>query len=318
MKMHNRPNIDINKLLQPVIDAVTNESFSLGKDSVTGKLIPNQVTLDAITQFRKTFEQTGALDTLALLSDVYQKYAELTQAWNYDKRCALFEDGVVSFILRYVSIDDAMKFSQGLEYLQGRGETCNQSTITRDGLDFYESLRNSSSDFLYIEGSCVDISWGLAAKDRDRVAGALVCGHLKTLIESKSSQRNEIAEEKISKHNNSINSVNSSGNALASDSKSTNHSNSSDDELDDELLKYIPVTMRGFGSQPISMKADQFIDYMVLLFQASKDDPAPASDVKVKPTHQHRFFSKATGMQVAREDLTDAAMAEFYQKISAR
>lgn len=96
------------------------------------------------------------------LLDMLNIYACLTTQWNHDyKRCALFEDGILSYVLLSVPANDAQYFSQGLYYLQNKSKKFSPMLALRDGgKNFYLACRAPSADFSSMTGSCVDIWYG--------------------------------------------------------------------------------------------------------------------------------------------------------------
>ena len=98
---------------------------------------------------------------LEILQEVCEAYAQAAAQWGYNyKKCALLEDAALSFVLNYVPANDAQRFSQGLYYLQDKGEKFKRACTTRDGHNYYRALMSATpADFL-LSGSCVDIACG--------------------------------------------------------------------------------------------------------------------------------------------------------------
>ncbi len=153
-------------LLAPVIAAMTVEQFNLGND-VNNKLILSPATLAAIETFRAEFDKSqpkriekGMHFRNNTLLETYNAYAQAAVQWNYNyNKCALFEDGVLSYVLFYAPANDAQRFSQGLYYLQDNkpNEKFTRSLSLRVGKNnFYLVLQGGSIDFS-LSGSSVDI-----------------------------------------------------------------------------------------------------------------------------------------------------------------
>ncbi len=151
-------------LLVTAITAITAEQFNLGGDA-NNKLILSPATLAAIETFRKKFAESqpkridkGMHFRNNTLLETYNAYVQAAAQWNYNyRRCALFEDAVLSCVLSYAPANDAQRFSQGLYYLQERSEKFTRSLALRNGKNnFYLECRNRSSE-LSLVGSCSDI-----------------------------------------------------------------------------------------------------------------------------------------------------------------
>lgn len=152
----------------PIIQAISNETFTLGKDRATNKCILSPETLAAIETFQKDYDasQPKIIDkamqfrweTLQEFSDAYHDAAV---RWNYDyKKCALLEDAALATVLGFATENDKQRFNQGIYYLQkDNPEPFNRMKKTRDGHDFDAALKKPSVDFL-LHGSCVDIIFG--------------------------------------------------------------------------------------------------------------------------------------------------------------
>ena len=153
--------------LDAVIQAITNEQFNNGRDAATNTLILSEATQIAIATFREAFAasqpkiiHSGMRFRLEILQEVYEVYAQEVAQWDYDdNKCALLEDAVLSFVLRYVSANDVQRFSQGLYYLQDKGEKFKRVNTTRDEHNFYLAVCGASADF-HLSGSCLGIVFG--------------------------------------------------------------------------------------------------------------------------------------------------------------
>lgn len=154
--------------LTAVIQAIANEEFTT-RDA-TGKFVLSEATLNAIAEFRTEFAATqpmiiekGMHFRFKTLLEICEKYAKATeQGWgdiDCITKCDLFEDGIMSFVLRYVPAHDAEIFSQGLYYLQVGMEPFKRSLITRNNENFYDALCRDSINFV-LTGSCIDIVFG--------------------------------------------------------------------------------------------------------------------------------------------------------------
>jgi hypothetical protein len=92
-------------LLTPVIAAITNEQFNLGRDA-DKKLILSPATLAAIVTFREEFAKSqpkriekGMHFRNNTLLETCNAYARAEVQWGYHyNRCALFEDGILSCV----------------------------------------------------------------------------------------------------------------------------------------------------------------------------------------------------------------------------
>jgi len=179
----------------PIIQAISNESFNNGRDPKTNKWILSQATLAAIDQFRKDFDATqpkivdkGMHFRWETLEELFEHYVRAATQWDYNyNKCALFEDAAIALVLEYVPENGAQAFNQGLYYLQkDTPEPYKRAAATRDGQNFRGALKMESADFL-LTGSCVDIIFGCAL--RDCVYGALFVGgrrgRFKTYVEQK-------------------------------------------------------------------------------------------------------------------------------------
>jgi len=164
---------------KPIIGAISNNTNYLGRDPATNKWILSPALLAAIKKFRIDFHRAQArvidkgvhfrLEIVQALLDAYADVAK--NQWNYDyKKCALLEDGVLAWVLGYVSENDAQAFNQGLNYLQRENnpERFERKKKTRDGHNFYEALKGPSVDFVGLVGSCVDIINGGAVAQMGR------------------------------------------------------------------------------------------------------------------------------------------------------
>lgn len=178
-----RAKTHLEALLKPVIEAITSEQFNLGNDA-DNKLILSAETLAAIETFREEFANSqpkkiekGTHFRNNTLLETYNAYIQAAEQWTYNyRKCALFEDGVLSCVLLYAPANDAQKFSQGLYYLQDKGETFGRLLTLRVGKNnFYLAVRGRSIDFS-LSGSCVDIIWGTPAARRARDASRWDCG----------------------------------------------------------------------------------------------------------------------------------------------
>ncbi|HLB41708.1 MAG TPA: hypothetical protein VJN02_02450 [Gammaproteobacteria bacterium] len=182
-------------LLALVIQAITIEQFNHGRNEETNQLILSEVTLTAIERFRKKFDESqpkvidkGMHFRLEILQELYEKYAKIAQQqWDYDdKKCALLEDGVLSYVLRYVPENDAQRFKQGLCYLQDEGEKFSREKKMRNGRDFRQVLLSSSRDFV-LPGSYVDIIWGVGGWKGRTIAPTWAAAALQNLCRAKTS-----------------------------------------------------------------------------------------------------------------------------------
>lgn len=171
-------------LLAAVIQAILNEQFNHGRDS----LILNDTTLKAIQAFKEAFDTTqpkvidkGVHFRLETLQEVCKAYEDAARQWNYDyKKSALFEDGVLAHVLTYVTANIAQEFNQGLYYRQDRNEKFKRCNKTRDGHHFYRYLRGDSVDF-QLPGSCVDIVFGYVCAS---ARGAVLQGRCGVLLQN--------------------------------------------------------------------------------------------------------------------------------------
>lgn len=156
-------------LLAAVIQAITNEQFNHGLDA-EDKWILTPATLAAIATFREALDalQAKIVDKgmhyrSNTLQETYDAYFQAARQWQDDfKRCALFEDGVLSSVLSYVPENDAERFSQGLYYLQNDPPEpfTRRKTLRDTNMNFYDHLRQASEDFSGLTGSGVDIFHG--------------------------------------------------------------------------------------------------------------------------------------------------------------
>jgi hypothetical protein len=160
--------------LENVIQAITN-TFSRGIDA-NKKLIFDDYTLLAIDAFRSALGklqpkiiEEGMHFRSNTLQETLDAYAQAADAWGHDYyRCAIFEDGVLSSVLKLAPANDKQRFSQGLYYLyvrQERFERCR--TLRGTNITFDACLSGPSPDLSHVFSSCVDISSG---------AGAVVAG----------------------------------------------------------------------------------------------------------------------------------------------
>jgi hypothetical protein len=157
-------------LLQPVIQAIDTEQFNFGRDA-NNKLILSSATLAAIGTFREEFAKSqprviekGMHFRYNTLQEALTAFDQASARWNYnDKKCALFDDSVLSTVLSYIPANDAQKFSQGLSFLQKKEEpqSDKRSLALQGGKKFYDVVRGPSFEFVLL-GSGIDISWGLA------------------------------------------------------------------------------------------------------------------------------------------------------------
>jgi hypothetical protein len=144
--------ITIINSLNMLISAIDNEPFT--RNEAAKKWILAEATHKVITAFRQVFaeSQPKVIEggkkrfSLEMLGKLIAICAEAERRWRYDyKKCALLEDGALSFVLRYTATNDAMKFSQGLYYLQEENEKPKQSLELRyGGKNFFDVLRGSS------------------------------------------------------------------------------------------------------------------------------------------------------------------------------
>ncbi len=156
-------------LLTTVIATITAEQFNRGNDA-NSKWVLSPPTLAAIETFRAEFDKSqpkrienGMHFRNNTLLETYNAYVQATGQWHYDyKKCALFEDSVLSCVLFYVPANDAQRFSQGLSYLQEQkpSEKFTRSLALRGGKNnFYQVVRDGSIDFSLL-GSSVDVYSG--------------------------------------------------------------------------------------------------------------------------------------------------------------
>ncbi|MBX3710200.1 MAG: hypothetical protein KIT56_05605 [Gammaproteobacteria bacterium] len=152
----------------PIIQAISNESFNNGLDAKTSKLILSKATLAAIEQFRKDFDATqpkiidkGMHFRWETLEELFENYVHAAAQWNHNyNKCALFEDAAIAWVLGYVPENGAQSFNQGLYYLQkDNPEPFKRAATTRNGCNFHVALKYESVDFL-LSGSCIDIVYG--------------------------------------------------------------------------------------------------------------------------------------------------------------
>lgn len=151
----------------PIIQAISNESFNNGKDE-QGRWILSVNTLAAIEKFRKDFDdnQPKVIDKAMqfrwqTLQDFNDAYDSAAAYWHYNYyKCALIEDAVQAWVLRYATQNDKQRFNQGVYYLQRKDpEPFYRSQTNRSGYSFDDSLLRPSVDFV-LNGSCVDIVLG--------------------------------------------------------------------------------------------------------------------------------------------------------------
>lgn len=150
--------------LAAIIQAITKEQFNNGRDADKKWILSEATQMDIATFIEEFIAsqpkviKSGRRFRLEILQEVCEAYIEAARLWNYDyKKCALFEDASVTVVLGYAAVNDAQRFSQGLYYLQERGEEFKRRSTTRDGHNFYQALRGKSSVFSSLSGSCVDI-----------------------------------------------------------------------------------------------------------------------------------------------------------------
>lgn len=166
--------------LTKVIQAISNEQFDAERDSVN-KWKLNLATLTAIAAFRTALTELqpkvveeGMHFRSNTLQETLDAYAQAAEQWdcNYAK-CALFEDGVLSFVLlSCVPVNDKQRFSQGLYHLyeQDRKERFARCmTVRGTHLDFDACMRAASLDFSGLSGSCIDIMLGARRTNRSRI-----------------------------------------------------------------------------------------------------------------------------------------------------
>lgn len=155
--------------LATIVQAITKEQFNNGRDAVTNKLILSEATQRAIATFREEFTasqpkiiQQGKRFHLERIKEVCAAYIKAMKLWGYDyPKSALFGDAILTIVLSYASKNDAMRFAQGLYYLQDEREEFKLSITTRDGHNFYHQVLHSESSFFSsLSGSCVDILFG--------------------------------------------------------------------------------------------------------------------------------------------------------------
>lgn len=191
-------------ILKPVIAAINAEKFNRGKDAKdNNKKILNPATLAAIATFRAAFAKSqpkeidkGLHFRYSQLQQTMAEYVKAEKRWNYD-RCALFEDGVIAWILLYAPVNDAMRFSQGLFSLQenyGMPEKFKRTLELRFGENYYHVLTSASLDFAGLSGSCVDIRRGLRSSGRWHSTLALVTRQLQLLYNAKTLNFGELMQ----------------------------------------------------------------------------------------------------------------------------
>ena len=186
-------------LLDAVILAISNEHFDLGKDE-KGRWILGRATLQAINTFRAEFDALhptiidwGWHYRTASTQETGDAYAQAERQWNYDdKKCGLFEDGVLSHVLKHTPGNIASNFCQGLYYLQKRNpEAPSSSLMTRDGHPFYSYLGGESGDFVGILGRCFYICAPGEGVERGGGGAALLQIYFQTKTERLANLRGE-------------------------------------------------------------------------------------------------------------------------------
>lgn len=160
--------VDLEALIKPVIEAITDEGFNSGRD-VIRKLKLSTATLSAINTFRTKFADSqpkiierGLHFRDNTLPETFGFYTEAAKLWEYNyNKCALFMDGILSWVLLYVPRNVSQKFSQGLYYLQKyKAEKFTRQETLRNNIDnFYQSALGPSFDFS-LDGCCIDILFG--------------------------------------------------------------------------------------------------------------------------------------------------------------
>lgn len=157
------------RLLAPVIAAI--DEFRTER----GWIILNKEMLNLITKFRIDFanSQPQVIDKgphfrSCVLDETFAAFEEAAKRWGYDHdRFALFEDIILSTILSHVPDNDAMRFSQGLHFLQKekKPEPFKRSfTLSVGGNQFYEAVTGPSVEIRDLVGSSVDIALGCQAR----------------------------------------------------------------------------------------------------------------------------------------------------------
>jgi len=188
----------------PIIQAISNESFNNGRDAKTNKLILSEATLAAIDQFRKDFDATqpkiidkGMHFRWETLEELFEHYVRAAAQWNYNyNKCSLFEDAAIALVLEYVPENGTQAFNQGLYYLQkDNPEPYKRAASTRDGHNFRVALKNESVGFI-LTGSCVDIIYGRAGGCAGGHPATLAsrCSHISKLMSSKNFKLAELMQ----------------------------------------------------------------------------------------------------------------------------
>jgi len=152
----------IYKLLEPLLKEINTPRF-LGKQG--SRWVLHSETFTAIETFRKDFManqplviKTGVRFDINLIREIYQIYAALEPSWNFSNRKSLlFEDAAISFVLRYVSMNEAANLRLGLYNLLHLDKKYN-NRIAMSGV-FYISLCKPSLEFV-MNGSNGDIIEG--------------------------------------------------------------------------------------------------------------------------------------------------------------
>lgn len=151
--------------LEQVIQAISEAQFTLRDDE---KLAVSPATLEAITKFNaalnalqpKTIEE-GMHFRLSTLQETLAAYLQAIRTYRFQNdQYSLFEESVLSSVLKLVPVNDAQRFSQGLFSLYEKKEPFTRSLILHDPLkNFYEYLHQPSEDFT-ISSSCINILLG--------------------------------------------------------------------------------------------------------------------------------------------------------------
>ena len=143
----------LDTLLNPVIEAITNEAFDSGRDA-DKRLKLSAATMAAIETFRESFVKSqpkriekGMHFRNNTLLETCNVFAQAAAQWNYSRRRrTLFEDSIISCILFYAPANDAQRFSQGLSYLQHEKFTRSLALRFRKN-NFYLAVRGPSIVF---------------------------------------------------------------------------------------------------------------------------------------------------------------------------
>lgn len=151
----------------PIIEAISKESFNHGRDG-KGRSILSPITLEAIETFRKDFDdnQPKIIEKAMqfrweTLQELNHAYGAAAQRWNHDyQKCALLEDVVHVWVLRYAMQNDKQRFNQGLKGLQKTKPDIFQRLQTNHGKHSFDYSSSEASIEFALTGSYVDIAFG--------------------------------------------------------------------------------------------------------------------------------------------------------------